>query len=342
MVRTTLCLSILSDPYTKRSVGAILWPLITESGADGSARAWGARGRRFEPCLSDKYRDFLEFVNTTHIFKSSVKISDMKLLSLNVALFEENNDKLAPFIQAQDADILTLQEVTKRVDSSAKSELISKEGIDSSSPDLTYSFFAPVWVLSKFEKNYFHGKDVFSFDLGGNVEFGNYTKSKFHITKGQNIFVQNYFSYVTDWSKWPEDDYRGFQVTDLLIDGKDLRVINYHGIWSKDKKGTDKTKRACETIRDFGLEAKGALVICGDFNLFPDTESIEVLNEQFKNLCNEYSILSTRPETNELSDLSRNVVDYLFVNDKVKVNHFEVLQSEVSDHLPLVMDFDLY
>lgn len=265
----------------------------------------------------------------------------MKLLSLNVALFEENNDKLKQFIETQNADILCLQEVTKRIDTAAKSELISKEILDLSSTDLSHSFFAPVWVLSKFEKNNFHGQDVFSFDIGGNVEFGNYTKTRYQITKGQNVFVQNYFTFVTDWSKWPEEDYRGFQVTDLLVDGKDLRLINYHGIWSKDKRGTDKTKKACETIRDFGLQAKGALVICGDFNLFPDTDSIEVLNQQFKNLCNEYNILSTRPETNELSDLSRNVVDYLLVNEKVKVNDFEVLQSDVSDHLPLIMDFDL-
>ncbi len=277
----------------------------------------------------------------SRFLESSVKITDMKLLSLNVALFEENNDELAPFIKAQNVDILCLQEVTKRIDSTAKSELISKEIIDITSLGLSHSFFAPVWVLSKFEKNNFHGKDVFSFDLGGNVEFGNYTKAKYQITKGQNVFVQNYFTYVTNWSKWPEEDYRGFQVTDMLIDSKDLRVINYHGIWSRDKKGTDKTKKACEIIRDFGLEAKGALVICGDFNLFPDTDSIGALNQHFKNLCNDYSIRSTRPETNELSDLSRNVVDYIFVNDKVKVNSFEVVQSDVSDHLPLVMDFDL-
>lgn len=265
----------------------------------------------------------------------------MKLLSLNVALFEENNDQLSSFISNHNADFLCLQEVTKRIDTTSKSELVSKGTVDSASPDLVHGFFAPIWVLSKFEKQNFHGKEHFLFDIHGNVEFGNYTKSTFPITKGQNIFVQNHFSYVTDWSNWPEEDYRAFQVTDILVDGKELRLINYHGIWSRDKMGTEKTKIACETIRDFGLETKGGVIICGDFNLFPETNSIKVLNHEFRNLCNEFNIKSTRPETNELSNKSRNVVDYIFTNEKIKVNNFEVINSNVSDHLPLILEFDI-
>lgn len=52
---------------------------------------------------------------------------------------------------------------------------------------------------------------AFIFGVGGKVEFGNYIKTKYEITKGQNIFVQNHFAYVTDWSKWPEEDYRAVQ-----------------------------------------------------------------------------------------------------------------------------------
>lgn len=38
----------------------------------------------------------------------------MKLVCLNVGLFEENNDRLRTFLKDQDPDFLTLQEVTKR------------------------------------------------------------------------------------------------------------------------------------------------------------------------------------------------------------------------------------
>jgi len=265
----------------------------------------------------------------------------MKLVSLNVAFFERNNAKLVDFLKTQNADILCLQEVIKKIDDNVDLDFISKDTIDESSLALKQSFFAPIWVLSKFEKDNFHGKERFIFDLGGKVEFGNYIKSKDEILKGQNIFVQNHFTYVTDWSKWPEEDYRAVQVVDLDINGKKLRLLNYHGIWSKDKMGTDKTKRACEVIKSLALEVDYPSIITGDFNLFPNTESISLFNPELTSLIDQYNINTTRPETNELSDKQRNVVDYIFVSRGVKVNNFEVVQSDVSDHLPLVLDFEI-
>ena len=265
----------------------------------------------------------------------------MKLISFNIALFEKNNEKISSFLKQQDADILVLQEVTKGIKDLTNTDLISKNIIDGISPSLQHSFFAPVWVLSKFEKNDFHGQDHFLFELGGEAEFGNYLLTKFPITKGQNIFVQNHFTYVTDWSNWPEEDYRAVQISDLDIQAKKLRVLNYHGIWSKDKRGTEKTKLACEIIKKKALEVDYPSIICGDFNLFPDTDSMNVFYSEFESLVDKYNINTTRPERNELSDKKRNVVDYILVSKGVQVNNFEVVQTDASDHLPLVVNFDL-
>ena len=265
----------------------------------------------------------------------------MKFLSLNVALFEKNNKQLANFLSEQKPDILCLQEVTRRVDKSADADLISKDGIDASLPDLADSFYSPTWILSKFEKRNFHGQELFSRDFGGKLEFGTYIKSKFEISKAQNIFVLNHFTYSTDTSNWPEEDYRAVQVSDLNVKGSKLRVLNYHGIWTQDKLGTDRTKRACEIIRDLALEVNYPTIICGDFNLFPDTDSMNVLNKHFVNLGDIYNIKTTRPESNELSNQSRNVVDYIFVSKDIKVKSFEVQNTNVSDHLPLILEFEL-
>ena len=265
----------------------------------------------------------------------------MKLVSLNVALFERNNAKLADFLKNQNADILSLQEVVKKIDHGVDLDFVSKDVIDESSLNLKQFFFAPIWVLSKFEKTNFHGKEHFVFDLGGKVEFGNYIKSKYKILKGQNVFVQNHFTYVTDWSKWPEEDYRAVQVVDLDIGGKKIRLLNYHGIWSKDKMETDKTKRACEIIKSLALEVDYPSIITGDFNLFPNTESISLFKPELISLIDQYNINTTRPATNELSDKQRNAVDYIFISHGIKVNNFEIIQSDVSDHLPLVLDFEI-
>ena len=130
-------------------------------------------------------------------------------------------------------------------------------------------------------------------------------------------------------------------VTDLIIDEKPLRILNYHGIWTRGKLGNKKTLAACKKINALALEAKGKVVICGDFNLFPDTPSMKLFETNFISLVDQFKIKTTRPNANELNNLDRNVVDYIFVSRGVKVNKFEVIQLDVSDHLPLVLNFEI-
>ncbi len=146
---------------------------------------------------------------------------------------------------------------------------------------------------------------------------------------------------TTDWSKWPKEDSKAFQIADIKINNKTLRLINYHGIWSKDKIGTEKTKRAIEKILERAKEVDYPVIICGDFNLFPDTDSMKILNDNFVSLIDKFNIKTTRPNSNELSGSGRNVVDYIFVSEDVKVSDFKVQESEVSDHLPLILAFNL-
>lgn len=266
----------------------------------------------------------------------------MILISLNVAVFEKNNPQLMEFFLKYKCDFLCLQEVTRRVDYDAIEEYLSKDPIDESTKDLEYAFFAPLWIKKGFSMNNFHGKEKFEFSYGGNIEFGNYVKSKYRMVKGQNIFVQNHFTYITDWSNWPGEDHRAVQVVDILItENKKLRLLNYHGIWTQHKQGNELTLKACKTIERLALEVDYPVIISGDFNLFPDTPSINVFENKFINLPNRYNIKTTRPSTNELSGKRRNVVDYIFVSKNLRVNNFEVIQSDVSDHLPLLLDFDL-
>ena len=265
----------------------------------------------------------------------------MKLISLNVALFESNNSKLTEFLKQQKPDIICLQEVVREIEESVLPEYITKGPVDKATTDLKHSFYGPNSVMQNFDMEEFHGQESFHFDLGGLAEMGNYTKSKYEVVKGQNIFLENHFTYTTDHSNWPEEDYRAVLVTDLIIDEKPLRILNYHGIWTRGKLGNKKTLAACKKINALALEAKGKVVICGDFNLFPDTPSMKLFETSFVSLVDQFKIKTTRPNANELNNLDRNVVDYIFVSRGVKVNKFEVIQLDVSDHLPLVLNFEI-
>lgn len=268
----------------------------------------------------------------------------MKLISLNVGLFEENNSKLKQFFESQQPDIICLQEVTRRIDKNALEKYMSKDPIDEVTSNLDYSFFAPDWVMDGFEVKNFHGKDLFKFDLGGFVEFGKYIKSKFKIVRGHSIFIQNSFSLITTdyWDRWPEDDCKSIQLVDLILDnGQKLRILNYHGIWSKEKMDSELTLKASQMINDLAKDVNYPVIICGDFNLFPNTKSMLNLKNNFISLVDEFNIKTTRPSSDLLSNKKRNIVDYIFVSKDIKVDKFEVLDSEVSDHFPLILDFVL-
>ncbi|MDP2585593.1 MAG: endonuclease/exonuclease/phosphatase family protein [Candidatus Levybacteria bacterium] len=267
----------------------------------------------------------------------------MKLLSLNVALFESNNDLLSKFLSEQTLDIICLQEVSGRIDSSVDLDYVTKSVIDEATEDLKYSFFGQNLIIKECHLINFHKKANFDFDFKGFIESGNYLKTKFKIIKKSNAYVKKVIeTEVTDWVDWPKNQTRTVQVVDLMLPkSKKIRVINYHGIWTKEKIGTDETTRACKKILDLAKQVNYPTIIVGDFNLFPDTPSMRVFSEDFISLVDKHCISTTRPKSNELSHLKRNVVDYILVSRDIKVNYFEVLDSDVSDHLPLILDFDI-
>lgn len=66
-----------------------------------------------------------------------------------------------------------------------------------------------------------------------------------------------------------------------------------------------------------------------------------IFKEDFTNLVDTYDIKTTRPASNELSNEKRNVVDYIFVSKEISVKKFEVINTDVSDHLPLILEFEI-
>lgn len=133
------------------------------------------------------------------------------------------------------------------------------------------------------------------------------------------------------------------------INGKIVNLLNVHG---KSRPGTKfdtpARLRQSEKIINFFKDKKGLKIIGGDFNLNPDTKSVLMFEKAgYGNLIKEFDIKSTR---NKLSwqqfkkqpeFVKQYFADYVFVSSGVKVNNFTVPYNEVSDHLPLILDFDI-
>jgi len=161
---------------------------------------------------------------------------------------------------------------------------------------------------------------------------------KDHTIKGEGeIFVHK----ERGWADKKDEGNHARNIQWVTIETKlGLRtIINFHGLWNGQGKGDSEDRLIqSDNILNFIKNIPDPHILCGDFNLRPDTQSIKKL-EQFglKNLIKEHNITSTRTD---LYTKPEKFADYMFVTPDIKVKSFEVPNVPISDHRPLILEFE--
>lgn len=130
---------------------------------------------------------------------------------------------------------------------------------------------------------------------------------------------------------------RKLQWLECQSNGKEFVIMNVHGLWNGNGK-TDSPPRIEQSMRikKFLDTFTVPKILCGDFNLRPNTDSIKILEEGMQNLIRDHHITSTRTS---LYPKEEKFADYTFASRDINVRSFRVLSDEVSDHCPLFLDF---
>ena len=131
---------------------------------------------------------------------------------------------------------------------------------------------------------------------------------------------------------------RNLQWLKCRFNNQPYTILNVHGLWNGKGK-TDSPERIAQSqrIRSFVEGESTPKIVCGDFNLRPDTESVKILEEGMNNLIKTYNITSTRTS---LYPKKEKFADYIFTSPDIAIKSFEALQDEVSDHSPLLLHFE--
>ncbi|MGB4076422.1 MAG: endonuclease/exonuclease/phosphatase family protein [Minisyncoccia bacterium] len=118
-----------------------------------------------------------------------------------------------------------------------------------------------------------------------------------------------------------------------------FHIFNFHGTsGGGDKEDSDARIQQSSRLATYITQFSGRRVLCGDFNLLPDTKSMGILEDiPLRNLTREYGITSTRSAR---YNKGPRYADYVLVSSDVTVRDFEVLGDDVSDHTPLLLDFE--
>lgn len=131
---------------------------------------------------------------------------------------------------------------------------------------------------------------------------------------------------------------RNLQWIELEVNNQIYSILNVHGLWNgKGKKDTPERINQSNRIRHFMDTLNTPKILCGDFNLRPDTESMHILEQGMTNLITTHNIRSTRTRYYTKEE---KFADYILTSPEIKVNRFSVMTDEVSDHSPLLLDFN--
>jgi endonuclease/exonuclease/phosphatase family metal-dependent hydrolase len=120
-----------------------------------------------------------------------------------------------------------------------------------------------------------------------------------------------------------------------------LTVFNYHGLWHVSGKG-DMPERVEQSkkIQEFVKKFDGQKVLCGDFNLDLKTASVNILEQDMRNLIKEFNIPFTRSARHYDKITHMPHADYTFVSPNITVQNFAVPDIDASDHLPMILEFN--
>ncbi len=169
------------------------------------------------------------------------------------------------------------------------------------------------------------------------LTFGNVIYSNIPFTQRSTVFTRG--EYKNNFN-FDEDDYniRAFQHVQVEINGKKLNLLNHYGHHiDSHKLGDDETMRQVKQIIEYIKHLEGSVVLCGDFNLSPESDSIKFIAENLVNLSVEHKLNTTRSKLTYKNE----VCDYIFVSHDIKVNSFVMDDTIISDHNALILDFDL-
>ncbi len=258
----------------------------------------------------------------------------MKLISLNTwggKLFEP----LIEFIKenASDTDIFCFQEVfstTSNHQTEMGFRLNLYQKLQKILPNHN-SFFDPCldnYIAGSFQKN------LVDFNLSwGQVTF---VSKQFTVASQGDFFV--YGSKDSFNPEYENTVPRNVQFLSFVTAGERYTVCNLHGIWVRGPKIDIPARiKQSERIKTFLDQQKGERILVGDFNLDMNTQSIRILEENLVNLVKEYKIPTTRSKHYDKTD--DKFADYTFVSNDVKVKSFKVPEIEISDHLPMILEF---
>jgi hypothetical protein len=256
----------------------------------------------------------------------------MKIINLNIWGGRAGREKVLDFFAThKDVDVFCLQEVW----SAAYPEL---EGVTVANRVTKHSLVMTN-ALEDISRILANHTPYFRASYGDNYGLVMFVKNTLDQIEEGELFVYKQKGYIPEGD--PGEHARNLQYVKIRQGEKDYTVLNFHGLWNGQGKGDspDRIVQSEKIISFLEVTNPKRFVLCGDFNLLPDTESIKMIADGLgaHDLIAEHGVSSTRTS---LYTKEPKFADYVFTGSDIIVKDFKVLPDEVSDHAPLYVEVE--
>ncbi len=247
-----------------------------------------------------------------------------KFIQLNLWFSGKLFDNALEFLSKESPDILALQEIywpqTNRSESRFNSLQILKKELG-----LHHVDFAPSFL-----------------DIG--VEdslWGLAVLSKYPHVRSQSTFINGSFhAFVRDKLIDFSDIPRNLQHTTIEINNTSIHILNMHGIWGFDEDDNERRLAMADKIIA-QIPFNEPTILCGDLNVGQHTKTIAKLERRLQNVFKGELTTSFNTNVKKGGGFAQSVVDFVFVSNHLKVLQHKAPVVDVSDHLPLVCEFEI-
>jgi endonuclease/exonuclease/phosphatase family metal-dependent hydrolase len=263
----------------------------------------------------------------------------MKLVSLNT-WGGKKFDLLAEFIkeQKESTDIFCFQEIFQNDHGIEVLKDGYRANLYKDLEDLLEGFggyYAPVM------KNH----DLSGPDISGRVDYdlhfglAAFIKKDIEVIKVWDEMIHR--EKFADPGEGLKNQQKNIQLIKFRKDGSEYYLLNFHGIWFPgDKLDTPERIEQSKKVKSLLDKEHGKKILIGDFNLYPETQSIKILEEEMRNLIKEFSVKTTRVQDFKKYGSIQYWADYALISPDINLLDFQVPYREISDHLPLILEFE--
>jgi len=241
----------------------------------------------------------------------------LSILKWNVWYLEDIHN-IAEFLSENKADIICLQELTINFDKQA-------------------NVHTPNYIAEKLGYHVYFQEITFA---DKEMKQANAVLSKYPILDSRTVWINE-----EQGSGNYDDEYRAYVEVTQDINGEKIKVGTVHMSYTHKFEPSERKLAEAQKLVDAVSSNTEKFILAGDFNAVPGSRVVTGIENLLNNCGPEYSENTWTTKPFSYGGFEANTLDwrldYVFATNDIKVTKAQVLTTEYSDHLPILVEIEL-